>query len=596
MSSDPADPTTPLPRVAAPRGLRAALAAAAVGLATGAHFLAGDGVRMVHPAAALVAYGLAVVLVLLATRAAAPAPLAAPEPAWSRPEAALVAALTVGALLLRVVATGSIPPALTGDEASAGLAAVDILEGRFDNVFGVSWYSFPGAYFLIPAGSIALFGASFEALRIPSAIAGAATVTGIYLLARSLWGRRTATIAAVLLSTLHFHVHFSRIGLNNVWDGLLAVATLGLFWMGWRTGRRSHFVAAGILLGASQYFYASGRLLPVLLASWIVLGLLIERRLPRARLVNLASMALTAIVVFLPLGLFFFHHPDEYAAPMNRVTILGQWLEESARSTGKPEWALLLGNFRDAATGFSTGPLRHWYRPGAPMLLAPAAFLFHAGLVLAVVRFLDPRPRLVLLWLAGVLAVGGLSESAPASQRYVMGAPAAVLLAGWALASATSAAERRWPRLRPALFGIVALVLAGSSILDLDLYFRRYVRSGESLDDNTEVAMALAARLAREPAGTRVYFLGPPRMGFASIPTLPYLAPHVVPTDVAEPLSAPPDWTRAPSSFFVVALPERVPELSFIRASATSALEQEVRGRGGQVLYTMIVVPASARR
>lgn len=576
--------------------MRLVLAACAVALAATAHVLAGDGIRMAHPAAAPAVWGLAILLVLVATRAPAPAASGTTEPPWTRRELAFLAMAALAALLLRVVDTGRIPPALTGDEASAGLAAVDILEGRFDNVFGVSWYSFPAAYFLIPAGSISLLGRTFEALRVPSAIAGAATVAGLYLLARSLWGRRTALFASVLLTTLHFHVHFSRIGLNNVWDGLLAVLTLGLFWRAWESGRRSLFVAAGLSLGASQYFYASGRLLPVLLASWVVLVLVFERRLSRERLANLAAMGLTALVVFLPLGLFFLHHPDEYAAPMNRVTILGPWLEEAARTTGRPKWALLLGNVRDAATGFSTGPLRHWYRPDAPMLLPPAAFLFHAGLLLALLRIRDPRPRLVLLWLAGVLAVGGLSESAPASQRYVLGAPAAVLLAGRALAWATEAAERWKPRLRPALLGVSALVLAGSAALDLDLYFRRYVRSGEALDDNTEVAMALAARLAREPAGTRVYFLGPPRMGFASIPTLPFLAPHAVPTDVDAPLLAPPAWPRESGPSLVVALPERAGELRYVREAFPEGREEESRGRAGQLLCRVLFVPGSASR
>lgn len=572
---------------------RLALAASGVALAAAAHVLAGDGIRMTHPEAALAAWGLAILLVLVATRVPAPAAPRTTEPPWTGREVAFFVMATLAALLLRVVATGRIPPALTGDEASAGLAGVDILEGRLDNVFGTSWYSFPAAYFLIPAGSIALLGRTFEALRIPSAIAGAATVAGLYLLARALWGRRTAVFASVLLTSLHFHVHFSRIGLNNVWDGLLAVMTLTFFWKAWESGRRVLFVAAGLSLGASQYFYPSGRLLPVLLASWVVLVLVFERRLSRERLADLAAMGLTALVVFLPLGLFFLHHPDEYTAPMNRVTILGPWLAEAARATGEPKWALVLRNFRDAASGFSTGPLRHWYRPGAPMLLAPAALLFHLGLLLALLRLRDPRPRLVLLWLAGVLAVGGLSESAPASQRYVVGAPAAALLAGWALASATAAAERRRAGLRHALLGLAAIVLAASAALDLNLYFRRYVPSGEALDDNTEVAMALADRLAREPTGTRVYFLGPPRMGFASIPTLPYLAPHVSPTDVDAPLSEPPAWPASSTPTLVVALPERADELRFVREALPGGREDETRGRAGQVLYRALVLPAT---
>ena len=575
---------------------RIGLTTAALCLAVASQRLAGEDLLMEHPLAAPLVFAAAVVLVLAATRSGTRAQEPSVEPAWPAWERLLLLALLVLALLLRVVRTGEIPPALTGDEASAGLAAVGILEGRLDNPFTVSWYSFPALYFSIPAASIAVVGRSFEALRIPSAIAGALTVAGLYLLARSMWGRRTAVLSAALLAVLHFHVHFSRIGLNNIWDGLLAVLTLGLFWRGWATGRRAFFVAAGVALGASQYFYASGRLLPAILIAWLALLVVFDRALPRSRLPDLVAMAVVALVVLLPLGIFFFHHPDEFAAPMNRVKILGPWLEDTVRTTGDPAWRVLLRNFRDAASGFSFGELQHWYRPGTPILLPPSALLFHAGLVLALIRIRDSRPRLVLLWLAGVLAAGGLSESAPASQRYVLGAPAAVLLASWALASMTEAAERRWPRIRPATLGAVALFLAASTALDLDLYFRRYVRSGAALDANTEVAGTLAARLREETAGSRVYFFGPPRMGFASIETLPFLVPHVAPTDVDTPLTGPPAWPLEGRKAFFVLLPERKAELLWVRASHPEGREEEFTGWNGDPLFTAWVVPASGTR
>ena len=55
----------------------------------------------------------------------------------------------------------------------------------------------------------------------------------------------------------HFHIHFSRIGLNNIWDPLVMVLVWGLLWMGWQENDRRAFGLAGLTLGAGFYLYTS---------------------------------------------------------------------------------------------------------------------------------------------------------------------------------------------------------------------------------------------------------------------------------------------------------------------------------------------------
>ena len=88
-------------------------------------------------------------------------------------------------------------------------------------------------------------------------------------------------MSAALLAALAFHIHFSRIGLNNIWDGVFVVFILGLFWRGWQTERRWYFNAAGVMLGLSQYFYSGARLIPLILLSWLGLAFVTDWR--RAR-------------------------------------------------------------------------------------------------------------------------------------------------------------------------------------------------------------------------------------------------------------------------------------------------------------------------
>lgn len=588
-SPEPPSPTTPAPSRRRAAALRALLVVAALASAWLSQRLAGDRALMRHPAAALVAFAAALVLVGEATRRPDERPRPDPASRWPRWEMAAVAGMFLAALLVRALHAGEIPPALSGDEGGAGRTAVDILEGRLDNPFVVGWFSFPSLYFFIPAVSIATLGASFEALRLPSAIAGALTVVALYALGRSMWDRRTGAIAALLLVSSHTHLHFSRVGLNNVWDGLLATVAFGLFWRGWSTGRRADFVAAGLTIGLGQYFYASGRLVPAILAAWLVLAAVTDRQTLRARAGGLLALLVVAVVAFLPLGAFFVQHPDEFAAPMNRVTILGGWLENEVRVTGEPAAKILLRTFGMAASGFTVNPVGSWYFPERPLLLPLPAFLFHLGLLLAAARLRDPRPRLLLLWLLGVVCVGALTDSPPAGQRYVVALPAAALLAAWALSTVAARTDLRWPRARLVTAAAVGVILAASAAMDLHFYFRRYVHSPVAVDPNTELAGTLSLRLRGEPPGTPVFFFGPPRMAFASNPTLPFLAPQVVPTDVADRGEGLPGVALAGPRTLFVFLPERRTEVRQVRAAHPGGVEEETLGRDGKVLFSIYV-------
>jgi 4-amino-4-deoxy-L-arabinose transferase-like glycosyltransferase len=134
-----------------------------------------------------------------------------------------------------------------------------------NNPFITGWFHFPSLFFFLPASTIALGGRTIEVVRLPAAIAGACTVVGVFGLSRSLFGRMTGWLSAILLAGISFHIHFSRIGLNNIWDGLFTVCTLLFFWKGWKSGDRRYFLIAGGFLGLSQYFYASSHILPAII-------------------------------------------------------------------------------------------------------------------------------------------------------------------------------------------------------------------------------------------------------------------------------------------------------------------------------------------
>lgn len=561
------------------RFARIVLGAAAVGLGALAYELAGPGEVAKHPVASLLAWGASIALALIAVASLPPAtanlrhaPALFARARWI--EWAGIVALFALAFALRVVQNDVIPIAWSGDEGSAGLAAVRIMRGELTNMFGVGWYSFPALFFAIPAAPIALFGQTYGALRLPAAFAGALTVVGLYGWMRSAFGWRVGLAAGLMLACSHYAIQWSRIGLNNIWDGLFVVFVGGLLWRGWRTGERWAYICVGLLVGLSQYFYTGSRALPVIIACWLLSMLICERDQLMRHKANVAALAFIAFVVFLPSGLYFRAHPDQFQAPAVRVSLLrpdwpergGNWFQYIARTTGRSVPEVMLGNLRDAALGLVWLPLRSWYaEAGRPVLLLAPAVLALFGLGWLIVDFRNPNVRYLLLVLATTIGVAALSESTPAGQRYVAGvvvASACVGL-GFALLGRLLAELFRFSNRYGYLLAACALI--AGCIADLNFYFLEFAPFASRGDPNTQIATEVARRILTYPAGSQLYFFGAPRMTYQGFSTIKFVAPHVEGTDVLEPLAAPPDWTLDRPVTAFAFTPERATELEFVK-------------------------------
>ena len=502
----------------------------------------------------------------------------------SRAELLLTAGLLVGAYLLRGTGTGQIPTTLSGDEGSVGLTAVQFLNGNANNPLTVGWFSFPSLYFALTSLSIALFGNTAEALRIPSAVVGAFGVVGVYWLARALFDRPTATLAAAYLLASHYHIHFSRVGLNNIYDGLFATVGMAGLWHGWKTGRRGSFVIAGIALGIGQYFYVAVRVVPVLFLIWAAAAWLARPAQFKRRFPDLTLSAFVALIIFLPLGLFFWQHPQEFSAPINRVTIFEGWLENEIELTGLPAGQIVWNQMVKAALGFTQLPLRLLYDPGVPLLIGSAAALFLLGVFIALWQ-ISLRSLFILLPLISVVFLSGFSQDPPASQRYIVAMPLVAVLLAHPLGLLWGWLRRLWPEYRRLLAVALTVAMAWLMWTDVQYYFgeayKGYVLGGL----NTEVATEIAAYLHRqEDPAQEVYFFGFPRMGYTSLSTIPYINPQMEGIDVPAPLQAPPEWPLSQAAIFIF-LPERSQELDFVRAAYPQGrYEAFYRARGLQEL------------
>ncbi|MFN8372556.1 MAG: glycosyltransferase family 39 protein [Anaerolineae bacterium] len=131
--------------------------------------------------------------------------------------------------------------------------------------------AFPRIFPYWQSWGTAIAGQSYTGLRLPSAVLGTLTVPAVYLLGKNLFDKRVGIIAALLLATFPPHLHFSRLGLNNIADPLFGTLAMAFAARGLKEGRRGDFAWAGVMLGMSQYFYEGGRLVyPVVMGLWLV--------------------------------------------------------------------------------------------------------------------------------------------------------------------------------------------------------------------------------------------------------------------------------------------------------------------------------------
>lgn len=395
-----------------------------------------------------------------------------PSGAWPLPQNMRwrwLGALAIVAVLLRLPFLDSVPGGLHVDEMGvAGYAMRHLFPPQelTINPFHTATASQPVLYHYIIRISFAIFGYTFTALRGLSALAGVFGVICTFFLVATFDSRRTAWITAVLMTTYHYHVHWSRIGLNNIFDTVWVPLTLAAFAYGYRKDWSGGAVIAGAALGISQYFYAGSKVLIFLVPA---LAWLLWRETPsyKRMWIHFGKLSLTAIAIGAPITLFALILPDVY---FNRSRTVMGWTEPTIVATiGKLDYGEYLWHqiWRNVGAFTAVPEVTGFYGPGIPYLIGVAAPLF----VIGVVAFFWYRQWIPLLWLFFALLLGGvLISGAPSSSHHVVMIPVIC----WATAVPLNWLwqQGRWG-IRIALF-FIALIIA----TDLIFYFGIYVPRG----------------------------------------------------------------------------------------------------------------------
>ncbi|MEJ2748015.1 MAG: glycosyltransferase family 39 protein, partial [Anaerolineae bacterium] len=510
-----------------------------------------------------------------------------------------IVALVGLAFLLRAWQIGTIPFTLGGDEGSQGLEALRVINGGLRNPFTTGWLGVPTMSFFFNSLSLRLLGPTITALRLPWAFVGTATVLVAYLLVKQMAGRGMGLATAVLLATYHYHIHYSRLGSNQVADPLFLALAL-LFLMRAHDGRkRLDWALLGVVTGLAFYFSAGARLTPVVVTAvlgyWVVLG---PRRFGREHGGGLLVAVWAFLLVASPMIQYATRFPGDFNARLNQVGIIQSgWLEREVGVRGESMARILFDQFQRAALAFNYYPDRTvWYGLRGPLLDPFFGGLFLLGLLYGTLRLFTPLvgrriAPMVVWWWGGMILGGMLTESPPSSQRLISLAVPTCFFLAFILYELLKMARQALGQVPQK--AILAVILAVFAFTSLKTYFVDYTPLRFYGGTNAEMATQIAPLLNELKYDHEFRFVGAPWMywGFA---TLPYLVQDAVARDVIDPLteSALPDLRPADNGVVFIVIPQRQAELDFLIEPAfpdgvRRAIYSPVDGRLLAILYQL---------
>ena len=432
----------------------------------------------------------------------------------SWPRLVLLGAIIAAGAFLRLYRIQELPPSEGYDAAYYGVDALQLLRGESPRLM------YPPnrepLFSYLVAGLFLLVGPSAPAIHAASALVGILTIPAVYLAANALfeeeevpirrWG---ALLAALVIAFSYWHVNWSRLGMRAILVPLLSTAAVAALWRGFRTRRTLFFVSAGVCLGLSMYTYQAARLLPAVILAGFGLAALRGAEALKPTWRSLLIVAVVALLVFAPLGIYFVTHPGSFSHRIEEALIIEPEEAPGANVTtllDQTAQAILAFSFVGDDTPYST-------IPGRPSLSPLLSGFLLLGLIVSFLRIRRPNRAVLIIWLVLMIVPAALAGKGPTAKRAI-GAlpPVSMLIALGAIAPAV--ALWRWlgartpdrARRMQALWTLAVLAgLAWTGWTTFEDYFVVWA-SNPNLPEHFEADVsAVGAYIGRLPPEERVY-------------------------------------------------------------------------------------------
>ncbi len=228
------------------------------------------------------------------------------------------------AAFFRLWQLNTIPPGLYPDEAANGQDALLILGGHHSPFFERG-LGREALYLYLLAGSIGLFGIGVLQIHLVSALVGILTVISAWFLAKKLFNTRVAFFASFFLATSAWHATLSRTGFRAI---LVPLFSILLFYFAYstfkETSRKKRIwfaILAGISLGLGFYTYIPFRAMIGILGLLSIILFFINRKIFKKFRAEIIIGLSSAILVLIPLVIYFIGHPDFLVGRAGGVSI-----------------------------------------------------------------------------------------------------------------------------------------------------------------------------------------------------------------------------------------------------------------------------------
>ncbi|MCC7205860.1 MAG: hypothetical protein IT323_01050 [Anaerolineae bacterium] len=433
----------------------------------------------------------------------------------SWPLVAMLVILAVAAWF-RFSDLASAPPEMTSDHVEKLLDARLVSQGItpvfFPNNGGRESFMM---YYLALLSRLTGLGFDHTLLKIGTGLIGMLVVALAFWMGRSVFGEEdhrlgtlTGLAMAALIATSYWHTMLSRLGLRIVLTTLAVIVIFTFLARAMRHNRRRDFLAAGLMLGLSMYFYQAMRMFPlvVIVGAFVTVALRARSwRVLGQYMFNFAALVVVALAVFVPLGRYWSQYPDSFwertgGRFFGEDTVVvrddqGRILEERAVTPEERQAAfqknlgVFVDNYRRSLLMFNVDGDRAFITgepSGTPELDAVAGAFLWIGLgVIAarIARRRDPvdwlMPLAILIMLLPTALSIAFPIEVPSATRASGTLPFVYLIAALGLALVVQAfsemARRRW--LRDAVIAAVVVLLTLGAASNAYSYFDNAMRS-----------------------------------------------------------------------------------------------------------------------
>lgn len=370
------------------------------------------------------------------------------------------------AAFLRLHRLGDVPPGLEHDEVTSWQMADSVLDGQF-RIYFVESYGHEPIFSYLAALSVAAFGPNWLGVRFWAPFLSLFGLAATYALARRLFDRGVALVAAGIMAVTVWPIFFARLGLRlNLLPALLCATALA-FWNGLDTSLAAGgklprqgwrwFLLAGALMGTTLHTYMASRVVPLFFAGFVAYLALFHRSMLQGRWLAVGAVFVLAAILVTPMVWYISTHPTAEVRTAQVNEPLTQLLQ------GNPRPVLHSALVVAGMFGFTGEPYWQVNIPGRSVFVEPVTILlFYGGLLLALWHWRQPRYAFLLVWLLAGLSPSIVTADPPSFPRAFAALPVAFILPGLA----GRALWARWRRIVPAILALAFALNAGLTYRD----------------------------------------------------------------------------------------------------------------------------------